>query len=231
MNVDAEEIQKFSDLAEHWWDLDGPYKSLHDINPLRVKFIQDRVNLTGKHALDVGCGGGLLAESLAGLGAKVTAIDQSATLLEVARNHSKGKFEIEYSQIQAEILAEKVPGTFEVVTCLEVLEHVPDPVLLIKACARLVKPNGHVFFSTLNRNLKAYLFAIVAAEYVLGLLPKGTHEYAKFIRPSELVAWARQVNLAPVELIGIGYQPLTKQYFFTENVDVNYLAYFIRPLE
>lgn len=231
MNVDAEEIQKFSDLAERWWDLDGPYKSLHDINPLRVKFIQDRVNLTGKHALDVGCGGGLLAESLAGLGAKVTAIDQSAALLEVARNHSEGKFEIEYSQIQAEILAEKVPGTFDVVTCLEVLEHVPDPVSLIKACARLVKPNGHVFFSTLNRNLKAYLFAIVAAEYVLSLLPKGTHEYAKFIRPSELVAWARQVNLAPVELIGISYQPLTKQYFFTENVDVNYLAYFIRPLE
>lgn len=227
-NVDAKEIQKFSELADNWWDIEGPYQSLHKINPLRVKFIQTHVDLKDKAVLDVGCGAGILSESLASLGAKVTAIDQSLPLLEAAKNHNDGKFEIDYSQIEAETLAINSPATFDVVTCFEVLEHVPDPVSLVRACAALVKPNGHVFFSTLNRNVKAYLFAIFAAEYVLGLLPKGTHDYAKFIRPSELVAWAREANLAVVELMGIDYQPLSKQYFLTSSIEVNYLACF-RP--
>lgn len=227
-NVDAKEIQKFSELADNWWDIEGPYQSLHKINPLRVKFIQTHVDLKDKAVLDVGCGAGILSESLASLGAKVTAIDQSLPLLEAAKNHNDGKFEIDYSQIEAETLAINSPATFDVVTCLEVLEHVPDPVSLVRACAALVKPNGHVFFSTLNRNVKAYLFAIFAAEYVLGLLPKGTHDYAKFIRPSELVAWAREANLAVVELMGVDYQPLSKQYFLTSSIEVNYLACF-RP--
>lgn len=227
-NVDAKEIQKFSELADNWWDTEGPYQSLHKINPLRVKFIQTHVDLRDKAVLDVGCGAGILSESLASLGAKVTAIDQSLPLLEAAKNHNDGKFEIDYSQIEAETLAINSSATFDVVTCLEVLEHVPDPVSLVRACAALVKPNGHVFFSTLNRNVKAYLFAIFAAEYVLGLLPKGTHNYAKFIRPSELVGWAREANLGVVELMGIDYQPLSKQYFLTSSIDVNYLGCF-RP--
>lgn len=226
-NIDVKEIQKFSESADDWWDTEGPYQSLHKINPLRVKFIQTYIDLQDKTVLDVGCGAGILSESLANLGAKVTAIDQSAPLLEVAKNHNNGKLDINYSQIEAETLALNSPNAFDVVACLEVLEHVPDPISLVRACATLVKPNGYVFFSTLNRNVKSYLFAIIAAEYLLGLLPKGTHDYAKFIRPSELVAWAREANLAVVELMGIDYQPLSKQYFLTSSIDVNYLGCFV----
>lgn len=226
INVDPQEVQKFSDLAESWWDPKGPYQTLHEINPLRLKFIQTHVELKDKNILDVGCGGGILTESLAELGAKVTGIDQSVPALEVARKHNHQSLDIQYYEAEAETLAENSPYSFDIVTCFEVLEHVPDPISLVSACAKLVKPNGHVFFSTLNRNLKSYLFGIVAAEYLLKLLPKGTHEYGKFIRPSELVAWARDVNLKVVELMGIGYQPLSKRYFLTDDIDVNYLGYF-----
>jgi 2-polyprenyl-6-hydroxyphenyl methylase / 3-demethylubiquinone-9 3-methyltransferase len=228
MNVDPKEIQKFSDLAKTWWDPRGPYQSLHDINPLRIEFIESCVDLKDKVVLDVGCGGGLLAERFAALGANVMAIDQSSESLNVARIHSQDRFSIDYRETSAEVLAQTLPNQFDIVTCLEVLEHVPDPVSLVSACARLAKPNGHVFFSTINRNLKSYLFAIVAAEYVLGLLPKGMHEYAKFIRPSELVAWGRKADLDVLKFRGIGYQPLSKRYFLTESIDVNYLAYFRR---
>lgn len=226
MNVDLQEVQKFSDFAKTWWNPEGPYQSLHDINPLRVKFIQDCIDLKGKTVLDVGCGGGLLTESFAGLGAKVMGIDQSAELIDVAKAHSNGTFNIDYQVMSAEALAENFSHPFDVLTCLEVLEHVPDPALLVGACAALVKPGGHIFFSTINRNLKSYLFAIVAGEYLLRLLPKGTHEYEKFIRPSELVSWARTADLGIIKFAGMGYQPLLKHYFLTENIDVNYLAYF-----
>ena len=228
MNVDPKEIQKFSDLAKTWWDPKGPYKSLHDINPLRVEFIQSCTDLKHKSVLDVGCGGGILAESLASLGANVTAIDQSSESLRVAKMHSHDRFSIEYREISAEVLAQASPHQFDIVTCLEVLEHVPNPASLVTACSKLVKPNGHLFFSTINRNLKSYLFAIVAAEYILALLPKGLHEYAKFIRPSELVAWGRKADLEVLKLSGVGYKPLSKRYWLTKNMDVNYLAYFKR---
>lgn len=228
MNVDPIEVQKFSDFANTWWDPEGPYRSLHDINPLRIQFIQNYVDLKGKTALDVGCGGGLLTESFAAFGSKVTGIDQSVELIHVAKTHSTGKWDIDYQMTSAEEMAKNFSHQFDVVTCLEVLEHVPDPALLVYQCASLVKPGGHVFFSTINRNLKAYLFAIVGAEYVLNILPKGTHEYEKFIRPSELVSWARQSNLEVTKFAGIGYQPFLKHYFLTENIDVNYLACFKR---
>jgi 2-polyprenyl-6-hydroxyphenyl methylase/3-demethylubiquinone-9 3-methyltransferase len=227
MNVDPQEVQKFSDLAKDFWNPHGPYKPLHDTNPLRIQFIQDAVDLNNKTVLDVGCAGGLLTEGLAKLGARVTGIDQSIPLLEVAKAHNQGKFAIDYQCMLAETFAENSPHSFDVVTCLEVIEHVPDPTSLIKACARLVKPNGHVFFSTINRNLKSYLLAIVAAEYILGLIPKGTHEYAKLIRPSELVAWCRNANLDLVKLTGIGYNPLSKQFFLTDDVSINYLVHFV----
>ena len=228
-NVDPEEIAKFESLAARWWDPHSEFKPLHDINPLRLKYINDRVGLKDKSVLDVGCGGGILAESMAALGASVTGIDLGEAPLAVARLHLKESGQkVEYLRVSAEDIARERPGRFDVVTCMEMLEHVPEPASTIAACARLVKPGGQVFFSTINRNPKSWLFAIVGAEYVLNLLPKGTHEYLKFIKPSELEGWARQAGLGMRELIGMHYNPLTREYRLGRGVDVNYLAYCTR---
>jgi 2-polyprenyl-6-hydroxyphenyl methylase/3-demethylubiquinone-9 3-methyltransferase len=224
-NVDRAEIAKFEALAQRWWDPGSEFKPLHDINPLRLKFINDRVGLKGKRVLDVGCGGGILSESMAELGAEVTGIDLGEAPLAVARLHLKESGQkVEYLQISAEHLARERPGDFDVVTCLEMLEHVPDPASIIRACAQLVKPGGTVVFSTINRNPKSFLFAVIGAEYVLNLLPRGTHEYMKFIRPSEMERWARAAGLTLRELVGMHYNPLTRQYSLGPGVDVNYLA-------
>ena len=224
-NVDRAEIAKFEALAQRWWDPGSEFKPLHDINPLRLKFINDRIGLKGKRVLDVGCGGGILSESMAELGAEVTGIDLGEAPLAVARLHLKESGQsVEYLQISAEHLARERPGEFNVVTCLEMLEHVPDPASTIRACAQLVKPGGAVVFSTINRNPKSFLFAVIGAEYVLNLLPRGTHEYMKFIRPSELERWARAAGLTLRELIGMHYNPFTRQYTLGPGVDVNYLA-------
>jgi 2-polyprenyl-6-hydroxyphenyl methylase/3-demethylubiquinone-9 3-methyltransferase len=224
-NVDRAEIAKFEALAQRWWDPGSEFKPLHDINPLRLKFINDRVGLKGKRVLDVGCGGGILSEGMADLGADVTGIDLGEAPLAVARLHLKESGQkVEYLQISAEDLARERPGDFDVVTCLEMLEHVPDPASTITACARLVKPGGTVVFSTINRNPKSFLFAVIGAEYVLNLLPRGTHEYMKFIRPSEMERWARAAGLTLRELVGMHYNPLTRRYTLGPGVDVNYLA-------
>ena len=228
-NVDPEEIAKFESLAARWWDPHSEFKPLHDINPLRLKYINDRVGLKDKSVLDVGCGGGILAESMAALGATVTGIDLGEAPLAVARLHLKESGQkVEYLRVSAEDIASERPERYDVVTCMEMLEHVPEPASTIAACARLVKPGGQVFFSTINRNPKAWLFAIVGAEYVLNLLPKGTHEYLKFIKPSELEGWARQAGLGMRELIGMHYNPLSREYRLGRGVDVNYLAYCTR---
>ncbi|MCE1243362.1 bifunctional 2-polyprenyl-6-hydroxyphenol methylase/3-demethylubiquinol 3-O-methyltransferase UbiG [Oryzomicrobium sp.] len=225
MNADPAELQKFSDLAHRWWDPNSEFKPLHDINPLRLDWIERTAGLAGKKVLDVGCGGGLLSEGMAARGATVTGIDLSEKALGVARLHllETGR-QAEYRLIAAEALADEQPGAFDIVTCLEMLEHVPDPAQTIAACARLVKPGGQVFFSTLNRNPKSYLLAVLGAEYVLKMLPKGTHDYAKFIRPSELARWARASDLEPAELIGMRYNPLTKRYSLGTDTGVNYLV-------
>jgi 2-polyprenyl-6-hydroxyphenyl methylase/3-demethylubiquinone-9 3-methyltransferase len=224
-NFDPAEIQKFDKLAARWWDPNSEFKPLHEINPLRLNFIQKNSELQGTRILDVGCGGGILTESMANLGAVVTGIDMSKAPLEVARLHLlESGLEVDYQRISVEELAHRQPQSFDLVTCMEMLEHVPDPASVISACAQLVKPGGQVFFSTINRNPKSYLFAIVGAEYVLGLLPKGTHDYAKFIRPSELEAWARTAGLSSTDLTGMVYNPLTRRYSLSSNdVDVNYL--------
>lgn len=224
-NVDPAEIAKFEALAQRWWDPHSEFKPLHDINPLRVKFINDRVGLKGKMVCDVGCGGGILSESMAALGAEVTGIDMGEAPLAVAKLHLKESAQsVEYLKIAAEDLARERPGAFDVVTCLEMLEHVPDPASTVAACAQLVKPGGTVVFSTINRNPKSWLFAIVGAEYVLRLLPRGTHDYMKFIRPSELERWARAAGLQMRELTGMHYNPVTRHYTLGPGVDVNYLA-------
>jgi len=228
-NVDPAEIAKFEALAARWWDPASEFKPLHDINPLRLDFIDARCSLRGKAVLDVGCGGGILAEAMAARGARVTGIDLGNAPLAVARLHLKESgFEVDYRAISAEQLAGECAARFDVVTCLEMLEHVPDPPSTIRACARLVKPGGNVFFSTINRNPKSWLFAIVGAEYVLNLLPRGTHEYLKFIKPSELERWARAAGLRTRELIGMHYNPLARTYRLGPGVDVNYFAWTVR---
>ena len=223
-NVDQREIAKFSDLAVHWWDPEGDLKTLHQINPLRMRFIQDHVLLQGKQALDLGCGGGILSESLAKAGAVVTGIDLSKPALEVAELHGlESQVKVHYELISAEAMADKNPGAFDLVTCMELLEHVPDPVAIVKASAKLLRPGGYAFFSTLNRNLKSYLFAIIGAEYLLRILPKHTHDYSKFIRPSELSQWAREAGLSLRELRGIHYDLLEKSFSLNTDVSVNYL--------
>lgn len=229
-NVDAAEIAKFDALAARWWDPNGEFRPLHQINPLRLDYIRQRAPLQGLRVLDIGCGGGILAESMAAAGAVVTGIDMAEGPLTVARLHqAETGISVDYQQSTAEAFAEAHPASFDVVTCLEMLEHVPAPDAVINACATLVKPGGHVFLSTINRNPKAFLFAIVGAEHLLRLLPAGTHEYQKFIKPSELDSWARDAMLELQSSIGLHYNPLTREYSLGPNVDVNYLMHFTRP--
>lgn len=225
-NVDAAEIARFEALADRWWDSEGDFKPLHDINPARLEFIDERVGLQGKRVLDIGCGGGILAEAMAARGATVTAIDMAAAPLAVAQIHLRESgLEVEYMKSTAEDHAEARPGAYDVVTCLEMLEHVPDPSQVVAACSRLVRPGGQVFFSTINRNPKAWIMAIFGAEYVLRLLPRGTHEYAKLIRPSELGEWIRAAELELNGFTGMHYNPFTRACTLGGNVDVNYLAH------
>ncbi|HSH41946.1 MAG TPA: bifunctional 2-polyprenyl-6-hydroxyphenol methylase/3-demethylubiquinol 3-O-methyltransferase UbiG [Arenicellales bacterium] len=229
-NVDAEEIQKFEKLASRWWDPDGEFKPLHDINPLRLDFINQRAPLAGRKVIDVGCGGGLLTEAMAELGASVTGIDRGEAPLAVARLHLKESGRsVDYHHATAEDWAECHAGQYDIVTCLELLEHVPDPASTVAACARLAAPGGSVFFSTINRNPKAWLFAVVGAEYVLGMLPKGTHDYAKLIKPSELDAWCRRAGLEVREMTGMHYNPLQRRYSLAPGLDVNYLVCCRKP--
>jgi 2-polyprenyl-6-hydroxyphenyl methylase/3-demethylubiquinone-9 3-methyltransferase len=224
INVDHSEVNKFEELASRWWDPHSEFKPLHEINPLRLGYIKQFTALEGKQVLDVGCGGGILSESLAAYGAQVTGIDMGEAPLQVARLHLlESGLEVNYERIPVERLAEERPASFDLITCMEMLEHVPDPASVVQACAKLVKPGGHLFFSTINRNPKSYLFAIVGAEYLLNLLPKGTHDYAKFIRPSELGAWIRESELESLEIKGLSYNPLTQHYRLGDDVDVNYM--------
>lgn len=231
VNVDHAEVSKFEQLASRWWDPNSEFKPLHEINPLRLDYIDERARLSGKTVLDVGCGGGILAESMAARGANVTGIDMGEAPLEVARLHllESGQ-QVDYRRVPVEELAEEMPGHFDVVTCMEMLEHVPDPASVVAACATLVKPGGQVFFSTLNRNPKSYLLAIIGAEYVLRMLPKGTHDYAKFIRPSELSRWIREAGLDSNDITGLTYNPLSGIYRLDpRDVDVNYMVASSRP--
>ncbi len=229
-NVDPNEIRKFDEIASRWWDTSSEFKPLHDINPLRLNYIDQHCEgLQGKKIIDVGCGGGILAESMAMRGADVTGIDMGETPLSVARLHSlETGVELDYQQITAEQMAEEHTEAFDVVTCMEMLEHVPSPESVIQACTKLVKPGGKVFFSTINRNPKAFILAIMGAEYVLNMIPKGTHEYAKFIKPSELEAQARQAGLEVKHMTGLTYNPLLQNYKLGRDVDVNYMMYFTK---
>jgi 2-polyprenyl-6-hydroxyphenyl methylase/3-demethylubiquinone-9 3-methyltransferase len=229
-NVDPQEIAKFEALASRWWDPNSEFKPLHDINPLRLNYVDQRAPLAGKLALDVGCGGGLLSEGMALRGAHVTGIDMGEAPLSVAKLHSlESGVKAEYRQITVEELADEQPGRYDIVTCLEMLEHVPQPQSVLNACARLLKPGGKLFVSTINRNPKSWLFAIVGAEYLLQLLPKGTHQWRKFIRPSEMADYLRTAGLDVRELTGMTYNPLTKHYRLGRDVDVNYLMYAEKP--
>lgn len=223
-NADPQELAKFGDLAHRWWDPHSEFKPLHDINPLRLGWIDRSVALSGKRVIDVGCGGGLLSEGMAAMGAKVTGIDLGEKALGVAKLHLlESGLSVDYRLVAAEDMARAEPAAFDVVTCLEMLEHVPDPASIVKACAQMVKPGGTVFFSTINRNPKAYLFAVVGAEYVLNMLPRGTHDYAKFLRPAELARMCREAGLTALEVIGMSYNPLTKTYRLGSDTSVNYL--------
>ena len=231
INADPQELNKFGDLAHRWWDEDGEFRPLHQINPLRLDWIAAQARLTGMRVLDVGCGGGILAESMAQRGAQVLGIDLSTKPLKVAQLHAmeSGVESLDYREIAVEALAAEQPASFDVVTCMEMLEHVPDPASVVRACCQLVKPGGAVFFSTISRNAKAFAQAIVGAEYVLGLLPKGTHEYARFLRPSELAGFAREAGLVVQQLKGMTYNPLTRRYSLNDRTDVNYLVSCRRP--
>ena len=230
-NIDLDEVEKFGSLAARWWDKDSEFKPLHDINPLRLNYIKEQYDgsIKGKRILDVGCGGGILCESLALEGAEVVGIDLAEAGLEVAKLHLlESGLDVNYQKITAEEFAESNAETFDIVTCMEMLEHVPEPSSIIKSCSKLVKPQGRVFFSTINRNPKSYFFAIVGAEYVLNLLPKGTHNYEKFIRPSEIDKWARRNNLSIASMIGMTYNPITKRYKLEKDVSVNYLTHYLK---
>ncbi|MBI5917829.1 MAG: bifunctional 2-polyprenyl-6-hydroxyphenol methylase/3-demethylubiquinol 3-O-methyltransferase UbiG [Nitrosomonadales bacterium] len=224
-NADPIELEKFSQLASRWWDPTSEFKPLHEINPLRLDHINRITPLSGKTVLDVGCGGGILSESMAGIGAQVTGIDLGDKALQVAKLHllESGK-QVTYCKIAVEQLAAEQPASFDVVTCMEMLEHVPDPQSVIRACSQLVKPGGHVFFSTLNRNPKSYLFAVIGAEYILNLLPRGTHDYAKFIKPSELAQYCRNAGLGVSNVTGMSYNPISKVYSLGRDTDVNYIV-------
>ncbi len=229
-NVDAEEVAKFDALASRWWDPNGDFRPLHEINPLRLDWIRQHADLSGRNVVDIGCGGGILSESMAAAGARVTGIDMAEGPLTVAELHrAESGADVSYEQMTAESLAQTRPAEFDVVTCLEMLEHVPDPSLVVRSCAELVKPGGQIFLSTINRNPKSFAFAIVGAEYLLKLLPAGTHSYEKFIRPSELEEWARFAGLELRSSIGMHYNPLTKDYSLGPSLDVNYLVHFQRP--
>ena len=228
-NIDLDEVEKFGSLAARWWDKDSEFKPLHDINPLRLNYIKEQCggSIKDKRILDVGCGGGILCESLALEGAEVVGIDLAEAGLEVAKLHLlESELDVNYQKITAEEFAESNAETFDIVTCMEMLEHVPEPSSIIKSCSKLAKPQGKVFFSTINRNPKSYFFAIVGAEYVLNLLPKGTHNYEKFIRPSEIDKWARRNNLSIASMIGMTYNPITKRYKLEKDVSVNYLTHY-----
>jgi 2-polyprenyl-6-hydroxyphenyl methylase / 3-demethylubiquinone-9 3-methyltransferase len=224
VNVDPQELEKFSQLAHRWWDPNSEFKPLHEINPLRLSWIDQSASLRGKRVLDVGCGGGILAEAMAALGAEVTGIDLSDKALKVAELHLlESGNQVTYRKSAVEQFAQEQPGSFDVVTCMEVLEHVPDPHSHVKACASLLKPDGQAFFATINRNPKSFLFAIIGAEYVLRLLPRGTHEYARLIRPSELSGWCRRAGLSVEGIVGMTYNPLTRVYALGNDTDVNYM--------
>jgi len=226
-NVDQAELRKFSDMAARWWDPQGPMRPLHEINPARLRWIDGLAGLAGKRVLDVGCGAGVLAEAMASRGAEVSGIDMAGKPLKVAQLHAlESGARVRYAESTAEGMAEREPEAFDLVTCMEVLEHVPDPALSVRACAKLARPGGWVFFSTLNRNPKSFLLAIVGAEYVLNLLPRGTHEYAKFIRPSELTRFARDAGLSLREIMGLTYNPFTKTAALGSDADVNYMMAF-----
>ena len=231
INVDRAEVAKFEALASRWWDRESEFKPLHDINPLRANWIDKHSPVAGNKVLDVGCGGGILTESLAHRGANVSGIDMGEAPLAVAKLHSlESGVEVNYQRITAEQLAEQQPESFDIVTCLEMLEHVPDPGSVINACAKLVKPGGHLYFSTINRNPKAYMLAVVGAEYILRMLPRGTHEYDKFIRPSELGNWIRNSGLELQTMTGLTYNPITRRYRLNDNdIDVNYMVYARKP--
>lgn len=229
-NVHHEEIDKFGSKAHDWWNPQGELSTLHAVNPLRMEFIRRHTDWVGKTIVDVGCGGGILSEGLAYGGGQVLGIDLSDQVLEAARDHAaETGLAVEYRRISAEALADERPADFDIVTCMEMLEHVPEPESVVRSCARLVKPGGKVFFSTLNRNLKSYLLAIVGAEYLLGMIPRGTHQFETFIRPSELSQWARNAQLELLGFQGIGYNPLSKHFTLSEDIAVNYLAAFERP--
>jgi len=231
-NVDPNEVAKFEALASSWWDTEGESKPLHEINPLRLNFIESKCQLKNKNIIDVGCGGGILSESLKKNGGQVTGIDMGEMPLNIAKLHAlEAELTIDYQQITAEQKAEQDAAQFDVVTCMEMLEHVPDPVSVIKACSQLVKPGGDVFFSTLNRHPKAYLFAVVGAEYIMNMLPKGTHDYKRFIRPSEMANWCRQAGLEVSDITGLSYNPLTKTYALGDDVKVNYLMHCRRAMD